>query len=143
LQARWALRTVVATNTRPTAMLATRSAGSLDESTSKVGPRVLFGAAFGVLFFVLKGKIKLISESKLRMEYDGTQAQLITLPDGYELDPPWAYSDNPQMSLGQGRFQLEVDESMSDEEIGRRIRYRFAIGERKTLLDVQAFTPTS
>lgn len=66
---------------------------------------------------------------------------LATLPDGCELDPPWAYSDNPHMSLGVDRFQMVVDDSVSDAEIGRRIRARFGF-ERKTLLDVQAFSPT-
>lgn len=67
---------------------------------------------------------------------------LATLPDGTELDPPWAYSDNPNMTLGIDRFQMVVDGSMSDAEIGRRIRARFGF-ERTTLLDVQAFSPTS
>ncbi|PQM52508.1 hypothetical protein C5U48_09395 [Mycolicibacter virginiensis] len=85
----------------------------------------------------------MITESKLRLEYDGSQALLVALPDGHELAPPWGYSDNPQMSLGQDRFQMVVDGSMADDEIGRRIRARFGIGERSTLLDIQAFTPTS
>ena len=67
---------------------------------------------------------------------------LATLPDGYELDPPWAYSENPQMSLGVDRFQMVVDDSVSDEEIGQRIRAKFGMAGRRSLLDVHAFMPT-
>ncbi|OBK18588.1 hypothetical protein [Mycobacterium asiaticum] len=68
---------------------------------------------------------------------------LATLADGFELDPPWAYSDNQRMTLGMTRFQIVVDDSLSDAEIGQRIRAALFGIERKTLLDIQAYSPAS
>jgi len=83
----------------------------------------------------------MISEPRTAYVLKDGDICLSTLPDGYELDPPWAYSDNPHMSLGIDRYQMVVDESMSDAEIGKRIRAMFRF-ERKTLLDIQGFSPT-
>jgi len=83
------------------------------------------------------------NNSRIELDYENGRMRLVRLPDGYELDPPWDYSDSPQVSLGLGRYQLVVDDSVSDEEIGHRIRAYFGgLRGRMCLLDVHAFMPS-